>query len=239
MEKNPQRATVHRVTQQELGMTYKDLDPLLIEGEDEITDEHRRLRDDILKLVQKRGDIRRGDLAEISEWRGGEFIFDGAELKGMYWDHDDHCRIPPAFSFPEFPIRYWEGLCERDGFWVPISMIDYMRKHAYFGVPFDDANIQHNYLCTSFIHDEITYRVVYAIQPEDQREIALDNFRRAIKCCPLTLFDSDGVIQDSCLNDKNLIFLNEYASRSHEEAYPFIRVDEQGDPTKHGRIRFM
>ena len=152
----------------------------------------------------------------------------------MYYGYENCCLIPSTFSFPEFPIRYWEGSCEDGEFWVSKEMIDYMLKHAYYGVPYDDDdNIERNYLCTSFIHDEVTYRVIYAVQPEDQREIAMDNFRKAIKMCPLMTFDRDETIQDPCLTNKNLLFLNKYYTRFNDEAYPFLKIPDPSRGVRH------
>ena len=57
MERDPQRATVHLVTQQELGIADEKLDFILSECENRVANEHRLLRDNILKLLQKRGRI--------------------------------------------------------------------------------------------------------------------------------------------------------------------------------------
>ncbi len=222
MERDPQRATVH----------YLDSDKWDIINEFSIdpyaeSKAKRNASNDVLQtLCEKKFDLRRGDIIRtrdinIADWM---LIFDGEKL-------EDITYVPQTYTFPEFPIDYWSGIFKRDGFWVSEELIDHMVDHAYFGLPDDDIGIQYNYLCTSFIHDDVRYYVIYNVEMEDQRNIGLDNFKNTLRTSSLIRCDKRVIdIPDQCLiNNNNVFYLlrdHTYHS-SHAVPYDMILPDGQ------------
>ncbi len=240
MARDSNHAFIHLISVTDFKWDGENIEQVLDDLDETMGEEHLRLLDIILHAVVKKVvDLRKGDLIRIDGIDDifSTYIFDGEKLVDMDWGVDDRPRPPSTFAFPEFPFHYWEGCFNGcsfnmngfEGFWVSPELKDYMSRHAYLGLPYDDNNIHHNYLCTSFVHSRVTYRVVYLVESEDQREIGLDNFKKAIEICPILFVDPVEFIQDQCLIDNNnVFFLLQPETGPHLDAHPYQRLDEHG-----------
>lgn len=110
-------------------------------------EQHEYENDDtVLAAVRKlitqyhiREELRNGDIVQLGEkvYRNdGKFIWDGKELQTLDFDIDEYGALPRNFTFPTFPLKYWdEAIAHNFVRWPENSIKQQIKNNILIGLP--------------------------------------------------------------------------------------------------------
>lgn len=121
--RRPDRATVHLVTKNQVGIQYV-FDHF---RDNDYPNSEQKLLERLNQMIPEIEDLRRGDMIQV-EWENyrntGSYIYDGIKITDLDGEPDDYGTLPKQFGYPEFPLKYWSGIiCHNNMVWIDTNAI--------------------------------------------------------------------------------------------------------------------